>query len=89
MASLYVATLTVIRELDYIWSLPYLCIKNETMAPLHVAPLYVATLTGLHLGCTLPIKKRELFQMDYHFLYVGVVLVKFVQPLLLQSEKLG
>ncbi len=40
MAPLHVATLTVQRELpkyEYLGSLPYLCTKNETMAPLHVA----------------------------------------------------
>ncbi len=41
MAPLYVATLTVKRELpkhETTFSiLPYLCTKNETMAPLHVA----------------------------------------------------
>ncbi len=47
MAPLHVATLIIQRELPkyeiifsiykYVGSLPYLCTKNETMAPLHVA----------------------------------------------------
>ncbi len=49
MVPLLVATLTVQRELPkyetifsiYIESPPYLCTKNETMAPLHMATLTV------------------------------------------------
>ncbi len=60
MALLYVATLTVWRDIQYLGSLPYLCTKNET-----VAPLYVATLTVW----------RELPDVatfsDLNFLYFG------------------
>ncbi len=39
--ALYVATLRELPKYEHLESLPYLCSKNETMAPLHVATLTV------------------------------------------------